>query len=108
MPHTRIAEISGVPHVHMAKGSHFEHNTHATRGHNEIPGKDMEALNKDAREVYGRRWIMPARKIAAMSGVPQAAHFQDSPLNFEVPKPAFKRAEHGIVKLSGEPIDREK
>ena len=28
---------------------------------------------------------MPARKIAAMSGVPQAAHFQDSPLNFEVP-----------------------
>ena len=55
MPHTRIAEISGVPHVHMAKGSHFEHNTHATRGYNEIPGKDMEALNKDAREVYGKR-----------------------------------------------------
>lgn len=49
---------------------------------------------------------MPHKKIAEMSGVPQAEHFRGSPLEFSVPEPAFHRAEHGIAKLSGEKIDR--
>lgn len=32
MPHEKIAQISGVHHIHATKGSHFEHDGHKTAG----------------------------------------------------------------------------
>jgi len=51
MPHRKIAEISGVPQVHHARGSDFEHDGHATAGHH-IP-HEMQA-ERDVRKMTGK------------------------------------------------------
>ena len=51
MPHGKIAQISGVPQVHHAKGSDFEHDGHATAGHH-IP-HEMQA-ERDVKKMTGK------------------------------------------------------
>lgn len=52
MPHGKIAQITGVPHVHLTKGSHFEHETHRTAGY--VPGTDGYT-EREVKSIYGKK-----------------------------------------------------
>ena len=100
MPHDKMAHISGMHHVRMMKGSDFEHDGHITANPPGTDGMTEREMEKIGGVVH-RKWVMVARRMAIMSGVPQAAHFQESPIDFYIPHPNYKRGEEAEAKVAG-------